>query len=216
MAQFSLFLASIAHMEKFYYLDRKRRHPWGDYHDILMHGMSCHLGRDGGLIQLERTGPFVPPISFPGIGDIVVTDEFRRRLETSGLAGLRFAKVIKKLIVRSDWHTWDQTAGQPPQFPDSGEPEDYVLEQPHSTAAAQAMGELWELVLNPSARVYRAKRICTREDIFLLPDSWQGEDLFKAQGVGSIYASEQAKDWLEEHVGDYVALQEARTKETAA
>jgi len=203
-------------MEKFYTLEKKQRHPWGDYHDILMQGMSCHLGRDGGLIQLERTGPFVPPISFPGIGDTVITDKFRRRLEASGLEGLRFAHVIKKLIVRSDWHTWDQTAGQPPQYPDNGEPGNYILEQPHSAATAQAMGELWELVLNPSARVFRAKRICTHEDIYLQPDSWQGEDLFKAQGVGYIYITERAKIWLEENAGDYVAFRGARIKDAAA
>jgi hypothetical protein len=93
-------------MAKFYILG-KQGNSWGDYHQILMHGMSCHLDRAGDLIQLERTGPFVPPISQPGIGDIVVTDAFRKKLEASGLLGLRFQPVIKKLIVHSDWHTWD-------------------------------------------------------------------------------------------------------------
>jgi hypothetical protein len=201
-------------MTKFYTLEKKR-HSWGDYYDILMHGMSCHCERDDGLIQLERTGPFVPPISLPGIGDIVVTDAFRRRLEVSGLEGLRFDKVIKKLIVRSDWHTWDRDADEPSEYPDSGEPESYVLEQPHSGITAKQMGELWELLTNESARVHRAKRICTREDIYLLTNSWQGEDLFRAQGVGYVYATERAKGWLEEHAGEYVTFQEARTKDAA-
>ena len=89
-------------MASFYTL-AKTRHAWGDYYDLLMHGMSCHSGRDKGLIQLERTGPFVPPISLPGIGDVVVTDRFRKKLEASGLLGLRFQPVTKKLIVESDW-----------------------------------------------------------------------------------------------------------------
>ena len=96
-------------MTKFYTLEGKS-HAWGDYYDILMHGMSCHLDRDGGIIQLERTGPFVPPISLPGIGDIVITAEFRGKLEASGLTGLHFQPVIKKLIVWSDWETWNDEA----------------------------------------------------------------------------------------------------------
>lgn len=199
-------------MDNFYTLE-KQSHSWGDYFDILMHGMSCHLGRDGGRIQLERTGPFAPPISLPGIGDIVVTDVFRRKLEASGLEGLHFQPVIKKLIVQLNWHTWDREAKRPPEYPEGGEPESYILEQPHSVSAAKQMGELWELLLNDSARVYRAKRICTRDDIFLQPDSWQGEDLFRAQGVGYVYATQRAREWLKEHAAEYVTFQQARTRE---
>src|SRR5262249_4504338 len=58
------------------YLMSPPESPWGDYCEILVQGMSTHLPRKNGLIQLERTGPFVPPISFPGIADVVVTDSF--------------------------------------------------------------------------------------------------------------------------------------------
>src|SRR5262249_14925382 len=51
--------------------------PWGDYGDILFHGMTAHLDRHDEMLQLERTGPYMPPITFPGIGDIVVTDAFK-------------------------------------------------------------------------------------------------------------------------------------------
>jgi hypothetical protein len=71
------------------------------------------------------------------------------------------------------------------------------------------------LLLNESARVYRAKRVRTRNDIFLLPDTWQGGDLFHAQGVGYVYATELARDWLIEHAGEYVTFEEARMKDTA-
>ena len=202
-------------MAKLYMLER-RRHKWGDYYDILMHGMSWHLGRKGNLIQLERTGPFMPPVSLPGVGDIVVTDAFRRELEASGLAGLHFQPVIKKLIVHLDWHTWDREADGPPEIPvPDGEPEDYVLGQPHSAAIARQIGQLWELSLNASAMVRRIKRTGAEDDIYLLTDSWQGEDLFRAQGVLYNYATERAKDWLEQHVGEYVTFQEARTEADA-
>jgi hypothetical protein len=135
-------------------------------------------------------------------------------MEASGLAGLRFQPVIKKLIVRSDWHTWDRRAESPSESPEGGEPESHILGQPHSPANAKQMGELWELVLNETAIVYRAKRICTRDDIYLRTDSWQREDLFRAHGVGYIYATERAKGWLEEHAAEYVTLEEARTKDS--
>src|SRR5262249_3726435 len=83
--------------------------PWGDYGNILVHGMSAHLGRQNNLIQLERTGPSIPPITFPGISDIVVTAKLRQRLESTDLKGLVFRQVIKKLIVWYPWEEWDRT-----------------------------------------------------------------------------------------------------------
>ncbi|BDG05024.1 hypothetical protein [Anaeromyxobacter oryzae] len=119
--------------------------PWGDYGAILVHGMSGHLGRSGGRIQLERTGPFIPPVTLPGLGDVIVTDKVRRALGRE-VPGLVFRPVEKARIVRLDWHTWDRTADEPPQYPQTGEPEDYILERQHDAAIAEQLGPLWELV----------------------------------------------------------------------
>ncbi|MEX0718088.1 MAG: hypothetical protein WD066_15960 [Planctomycetaceae bacterium] len=78
------------------------------------------------------------------------------------------------------------------------------------------MGDLWEFVLNRSAKVHcTAKGICTRDHIFLFQDSWRGEDLFLAEGVGYVYATERAKDFLEEHAGGCVCFQEAQSMDSA-
>jgi hypothetical protein len=45
---------------------------WGDYGDMLRHGMTNHLDRSGESLQLERTGPFVPPVTFPGASGFLV------------------------------------------------------------------------------------------------------------------------------------------------
>lgn len=77
---------------------------WGDYGNILVSGDANH--RDGlreGPLQLYRTGPFIPPITFPGIGDIIVADDLKKNLEKSGLIGFTFRKVIKKHIVHLEW-----------------------------------------------------------------------------------------------------------------
>jgi hypothetical protein len=191
-----------------FFILEKPEHPWGDYYDILLHGMSCHSGRSGGRIQLERTGPFVPPISLPGISDIVVMDEFRRKLEGSGLQGFHFLPVVKRRIVHLEWHTWDQSKDEPPFYPENGEPEEYILDLPHSPALSKQIGELWQVVLKPSAQVRRINldRQGIDCEILLEECSWRGEDLFMAEGVGYIYVTERGKDWLESNADGYVAF----------
>src|SRR5215831_13815583 len=104
---------------------------WGDYGHILQHGMTAHRKKVDDILQLERTGPYIPPITMPGIGDVVLTSAAKLLLESSGLSGCSFRPVSKVLIVELHWETWDWNAEEPEQFPESGEPEDYILGQPH-------------------------------------------------------------------------------------
>jgi hypothetical protein len=172
--------------------------PWGDYGQILTHGMTSHLERTSdGRLQLERVGPSVPPIFFPGIGDIVVTNRFKLELQTSGLVGIAFRLVHKAHIVELDWLGWDVTAELPPEPPETGEPEDYVLERPHSESVSEAVGELWELLLPTDAKVERRSLPDGRIEIALMLNTWKRADLFHAEGVGYTYASEGAQDWFQ-------------------
>jgi hypothetical protein len=94
--------------QRWYKLDRVTP-PWGDYGDILLSGMTAHQPRTRtGLLRLERTGPFVPPITLAGLGDLLVTEEFRAGLEQSSLAGPGFRPVEKTRIVHLEWERWDQ------------------------------------------------------------------------------------------------------------
>ena len=192
-------------MTVFYTLERPE-HAWGDYGDILVHGMSCRPDDETEILELERTGPFISPITFPGISEIVVTDDMRGLLETSGLKGIGFRAISKTRIVQSNWHTWDLNADDPAEYPPGGEPEGYILGHEHSLDASEKIGQLWEVVLARTARVVRAGSICTKGEIRLVTASWRGEDLFMAQDVGYIYATEKAKHRLEEKVGCYVAF----------
>lgn len=183
--------------------------PWGDYGDILLHGMSCHIGRtSAGTIQLERTGPYVPPISFPGIGDIVVTDEFRTRLKDSGLRGFTFAPVKLARIVKYNWHLWNPSADEPQEYPKGGEPESYILARRHSPLLAAQIGPLWELVPKRGVRhvwVKSAKE-SWKSDIFLESGSLRGLDFFRANNTGYNYVSKRAKDWLEANAKEHVSF----------
>ena len=167
---------------------------WGDYDDVLIHGMTSRDEESGGL-SIHRTGPYVPPISFPGIDEIIVTDDFRLQLTQSDLLGLSFLFVKKKHIVQSDWHEWNKNAEEPNFYPASGEPEDYILDQPDSRQCAEEMPCLWELNIDRVAHF-------NRDEMCLAFQSWQGQDVFRASGVRYNFVTEKAKIWLENVVPD--------------
>jgi hypothetical protein len=187
--------------------------PWGDYGHILMHGLSAHLPRDtNGLLQLERTGPFVPPLSFPGLGDIIVTDQLKQELEKSKLTGFSFREVKLARIVRLDWHLWNRKAPSPAQRPKGGEPEDYILAGQHSPELARQMAPLWELVLQKGAKaagIQTGKNMWDIE-VFLEAGSTKGLDFFSADGGCYNFVSERAKRWLEEHAKDCVSFEKGK------
>jgi hypothetical protein len=127
---------------KFFAIESRSMIPgeWGDYGDILEHGMTAHLPRKNGSLQLERTGPYIAPITFPGLGDIVLTSTARAAVEGSGLTGFGFRPLLKSLIVELRWENWDLTASEPAEFPDSGEPEDYILGKTSQSRNSQLHG----------------------------------------------------------------------------
>jgi hypothetical protein len=204
---------------KFYEITRRKMTRWGDYGDILQHGMTAHLGRQNGRLCLERTGPFMPPITFPGICDVVVSSACRRLLKESGLSGFTFKQVNKARIVKLLWHEWDLTADAPEEYPESGEPEDYILARRPSDRVAEQMGDIWELRVPVTAR---AIIMPPKEGKFfgercLDPSSWNGTDVFREAaapgGYGSVLVAEGVKPWFEKHFGDYIEFQEFRTIE---
>lgn len=116
---------------------------WGDYWSILIGGMTGQ--RKGDQLQLERTGPFVPPMVVSGMSDLVVTESMRRVLEPlPGVAGFR--SVIKERIVRLDWSKWELST-ETREILQFREPEDTVLSGQHDAALAKEIGELYEVLL---------------------------------------------------------------------
>ena len=118
------------------------RSLWGDYGSILINGMSRHLPRKDNVIQLERTGPFIPPITLPGVLDIVVTSDIKSELEASSFTQLTFAPVVKVRIVEYHWEHWDLTSEKPAEYPETGEPENYILARPHSPSIGRKSGSV--------------------------------------------------------------------------
>lgn len=122
---------------------------WGDYGDVLVSGMGWKRDDDGRL-QVERCGPFVPPVTTPSGGHLVVTDEARAAIERSGLGRFEFRPAVLARVVNLRWDDWDFSAEWPEKMPAGGEPENYVLRRKDSPAARQGMPELFEVVLPES------------------------------------------------------------------
>jgi len=183
--------------------------PWGDYGHVLTHGMSKHLNRRNGHIQLERTGPFIPPITFPGVGDLVVTDAIRRELEGQDFSGLQFSAIDLVHIVNLNWETWDMQAKEPQMLPPGGEPEAYILKNAHDPASASALGELWEGTVRAWGR--STSELIGRRPIkyrvTLTSESDSIPDFFRADGARYIFVSLRAREWLERAVGSWVAFE---------
>jgi hypothetical protein len=131
----------------------------------------------------------------------VVTQAFRAAIEASGLTGFTFLPVIKHHIVQLEWESWDTTEGTPAQFPKSGEPEDYILSGEHSPETSDKLGLLWELVLHVGMEVER-----NGTSVRLLPDTWDGTDIFTARSTRINCVSQKARAWLERYFADYVTF----------
>ena len=198
-------------------IDRRSIIPgnWGDYGDVLQHGVASHQPTEGGALALERTGPYIPPITFPGTGDIVLTSPARQLLEHSELRGFSFRAVAKVLTVELSWEQWDLTAPEPKRLPDSGEPEDYILGQPDTVAASAALGDLWEVVVPNTATIVRPTAIVdSYKQLRLDLNTWNGDDLFRSHDYGSILFSERAREWFSNQWGKYVDFSEFATTES--
>ena len=177
--------------------------PWGDYGDILTHGMATAV--DGKTLELERTGPFVPPISQPR-GFVVVTSEFLVSLRDSGLTGYEAHPVIKKKITYVDWRNWEPLGSEEMKYPAGSEPENYIERRKHSADAANALGELWHIRFLPGIRAAR------EGGYHLLGSTWNGGDFLVVDGERPVYkyVSERARLWLIEDAGEWMSFQEER------
>jgi hypothetical protein len=180
-----------------WYRLRETPAPWGDYGRMLVSGISKR-GADG-VLEVERAGPFVPPIDPLWLGDIpVVTDSFRRSMEASGLRGACFREVRKVRIVLIDWRDWDLAAPEPDRLPASGEPENYILGRKHSPALAEQIGPLWE--------VYAEKTLEESKNDFARAPGYH-----RLSGSG-VVVSDHARKWLLANAAEWVRIERVEAK----
>ncbi len=191
---------------KYFYLEEPVA-PWGDYGDILLNGMAGE--EDNGDICLQRVGPYIPPISFPS-GNIIVTDNLKDRILSRSFSGFTFREVIKTHIVDLDLLSWDMKSDGPEYYPESGEPEDFILEEPHSPEISRAMGLLWAIVVPRTAEVIRKAEIVeSKDELALVGSSTEGHDLVASEDVGYVFISGNLMEFLNAEVSGHFSVTEA-------
>lgn len=180
-----------------YFTLRPSTHLHGDYGNMLVHGMGARLPRVDGRLQLERVGPYVPRLSLPGPGRLVATRAWSDALTAAGLAGFDVAALDVVRAVRIDWLAWDSERFE---FPERGEPEDYILGRPHDPALAKELPELveWRLRRLGFARVERLGRGPTPRKFYVGQVGGARPDVFQAENGGWIFVSARLRARLED------------------
>ncbi len=176
---------------------------WGDYGSTLCNGM-LRTG-EGGEQRLDRTGPFVPPISFPPYsGVVVVTSEARQKLEASGMSGVgEFRPLLLGKVAFVDWQKWDTSRKLDGDLlPFEGEPEEYILHNPHDAEAAAQIGQLW------TWHPLRIGTVSRLEDAMQLEGIIGKHDVFRldAAGWNDIIVSEHGMRCVISLLGDWVTF----------
>ncbi len=184
---------------------------WGDCGSMLISGMTAHSPPTAdGTIRLERTGPFIPPISLP-VRSVIVTDNFRKQMEQSGMFELGFKNVIKHHIARFQWEHWDRTR-KIPEIPESGEPEGFVLDRPHDPLAAEEMGQVWQVLFDENA-IFKSRWIddwnrrrkeFRSYETMVNPATWRGQHFFGVEGSGFRFVTQAGRDWLQSHAAGWL------------
>jgi hypothetical protein len=183
---------------------------WGGYGTMLISG-DAERNHNGQLL-VYRTGPYMPPITLPGMNWVVVSDEFRTMLKSSVLTGLTFHPAIKHRIVELRWEHWDRHEEMPDLPTEYGPPIDLLLNMPHSEQAAAQLGPIWdartERLVDVEA-IYERHLYKQGYNLRLIkrpPTSIQRLDFFGAVNQKRVFVSERAKVWLEKHVPEWVTF----------
>jgi hypothetical protein len=195
-----------------YWVVEQRNH-WGDYGDVLISGYARY-NDDDGVLELHRTGPFLPPIFFPWLSlgghAAVVSEKFKNEIEKLGLEDVQFDHARNSRIIRLAWEQWNIAGVGPEVYPKTGEPEDYIWEKLHDQECAAEMQNAFELVL--SLWPVNIRRRQDAAGTFL--DEFYSEvkcnlslapPLFcDREEYGYTVVSDTIKEWLTSKVGEWV------------
>jgi hypothetical protein len=191
------------------------QHPAIGFFQQLLMGGDCDHGPDG-VLRVYRTGPFAPPLMLPGMGYVIVTEEFCMRYARAELTGLSFGPARKERIVEVLWETWDRNdedaflAAVEKAFPNIEDAFDIVLRQPHSDRAAQSMPTLYEAQFQErvGAEVIERHDPWDHRIRITIPEAASAKDFLRAERQRYIFASDRAKEWLESFASEWVYFYE--------
>ncbi len=126
-------------------------------------------------------------------------------------------EAIRAHIVELNWHTWDRNADHPQQYP-QGDPEMYLIGQPHSPTAAEALeGPIWEAVL-PRGAESRLADIGSKTSVVIDSSTWDGSDFFYTEPLEftAFIVSEAGRRFLEQEANEWLEFRRVITVESFA
>jgi ribosomal protein L39E len=120
--------------------------------------------------------------------------------------------VIKNRIIRFDWHLWDRTAGAPPEYPDEGEPENYIWEEPHDKSTADDMPDAWELLIPVSNVTYQGDPDDDGPLLTVMENRDYPRWFRTRKEWGDVVVSPSVRDWLESRIPEWVRFERLHYK----
>lgn len=190
-------------MQMEYYIIKNKRMPWGDYGNTLFSGLLKILDKDYEELdfpELQRTGPYIPEIFIANSRNLILKDDIKKGIEKAEILGIKkFKKVLKKKIVDIDWHTWDLDAKEPKYYPESGEPENYILKKKNDFSLINSTPELWELDMIQEHTICKVSQQIDNigyTDIALMESPKY--DIFSPRNMNFIIISEKLKQLFED------------------
>lgn len=146
---------------------------FGEWPDTIYNGI---IHAETGM--LCRTGPYVPPLSFPGIRLAVVTSALKAELQAHKITGIDYSRVRIQKAVRSPWN--GEMEQPPPDDEALTNGADFILNGNHDEQLAEHLeNALWYLELD--VRLLGAQIGPTPGGWFQLSadlSEWDGVDVF--------------------------------------
>jgi hypothetical protein len=189
----------------------QQRCLWGDYGFALISGYAYCRGPER-VLHLKRTGPFLPPISFPRLsteGRIpVVSTDFRAALERVGFPNLVFRPIVFDRIVKIQWNLWDLGAEEPAFYPLLPSPLSYIDDNKNDEILRRKMETAYEVIFpiipTKVSEEQKPNGAFTNHYIMTSEKSDYPPVFRSGEKYGQIVVNDFAKAWLESAVGEWV------------
>lgn len=189
----------------------EQRRLWGHFGEYLIGGRTTRTHLSPAPMDLERFGPFVPPLYTTHIR-VLVCDSLRRAIERERPFKVEFRSTHYERLLPLPWHEWDLNAEQPPLIPSHRDPEYYYFdimdtmsdEQREAACAelARTMERSWELILPVIPCDVTWNQQEGKHFVRLQHQQYKGI-FYPSKAEVWPLAAQDAKDWLEAHVGPW-------------
>ncbi len=129
-----------------YFTVRRAHTVWGDYSDILIHGLVDYDGnKQTGEDALMRADAWMPEMGLP-LGMWFVGERVKHAIENSKFRNFLGNRVHISKATKVGWRNWNLEADEPQKYPAQSEPENYILARKNDETTRLAVPPVWRLI----------------------------------------------------------------------